>query len=412
VTSLAEYARCPRRHWLAVQMRLPEPRVDGRGGEDPERATVRGTLAHSLLAEVDLLATPLARRLNLAAAATRRGGDPGRAGTRRILDDVVRFLNSPAGQGLAGWARAGSLRREVPFLLRLPGSPPCYLDGAIDALAVEAGGVQIIDFKYARYHPGAEERYRVQLAAYALAASRAFGGRPVRASLHFLRGVPWTVDVTPSEEALQRLADEIPPLVLGAARGDGRDIPPDAVGRDEALRLGCAAIGYTIYPGSGARNRQYEDLRALTEEAKRKGLAVVVWSYPRGSGVSKDGETAVDIAAYAAQIAAQLGAHVIKVKPPKDLVEGAEAKKVFEKYAIPTKTLADRVRHVVQSAFNGKRIVIFSGGEAKGTDEVLAEVRGLKEGGAFGSIMGRNAFQRPRAEALKLLDEVMKIYAP
>jgi len=240
VTSLAEYARCPRRHWLAVQMRLPEPRVDGRGGEDPERATARGTLAHSLLAEVDLLATPLARRLNLAAAATRRGDDPGRAGTRRILDDVVRFLDSPAGQGLAGWARAGSLRREVPFLLRLPGSPPCYLDGAIDALAVEAGGVQVIDFKYAPYHPGDEERYRVQLAAYALAASRAFGGRPVRASLHFLRGVPWTVDVTPSEEALQRLADEIPPLVLGAARGDGRDIPPDAVGRDEAR---CRAEG-------------------------------------------------------------------------------------------------------------------------------------------------------------------------
>ena len=181
---------------------------------------------------------------------------------------------------------------------------------------------------------------------------------------------------------------------------------------DEALRLGCSAVGYTIYPGSGARNRQYEDLRAITEEAKRKGLVVVVWSYPRGAGVSKDGETATDIAAYAAQIAAQLGAHIIKVKPPKDLVEGAEAKKVFEKYAIPTKTLPERVRHVVQSAFNGKRIVIFSGGEAKGTEEVLAEIRGLKEGGSFGSIMGRNAFQRPRAEALKLLDEVMKIYAP
>jgi class I fructose-bisphosphate aldolase len=181
---------------------------------------------------------------------------------------------------------------------------------------------------------------------------------------------------------------------------------------DEALRLGCCAVGYTIYPGSGARNRQYEDLRAITEEAKRKGLVVVVWSYPRGAGVSKDGETATDIAGYAAQIAAQLGAHIIKVKPPKDLVEGAEAKKVFEKFAIPTKTLPERVRHVVQSAFNGKRIVIFSGGEAKGTDEVLAEIRGLKEGGSFGSIMGRNAFQRPRAEALKLLDEVMKIYAP
>ena len=156
---------------------------------------------------------------------------------------------------------------------------------------------------------------------------------------------------------------------------------------------------------------EYDRKLAELKEAKRKGLAVVVWSYPRGAGVSKDGETAVDVAGYAAQIAAQLGAHVIKVKPPKELVEGAEAKKVFEKYAIPTKTLADRVRHVVQSAFAGKRIVIFSGGEAKGTEDVLNEIRGLKEGGSFGSIMGRNAFQRPRADALKLLDDVMKIYA-
>jgi class I fructose-bisphosphate aldolase len=179
----------------------------------------------------------------------------------------------------------------------------------------------------------------------------------------------------------------------------------------EAVRLGCAAIGYTIYPASDARNAQYEALRALTEEAKAAGLVVVVWSYPRGTGVSKDGETAVDISAYAAQIACQLGAHIVKVKPPKDLVEHAEAKKVYEEQRIPTKTLADRVRHVVQSSFNGKRIVIFSGGEAKGTDAVLEEIRGLKEGGAFGSIMGRNAFQRPKPEALKLLADVMKIYA-
>jgi class I fructose-bisphosphate aldolase len=206
------------------------------------------------------------------------------------------------------------------------------------------------------------------------------------------------------------------PLILKLNNSDSLAKPEQPISAltgsvDEALRLGCAAIGYTIYPGSGARNRQYEDLRQLTEEAKRKGLAVVVWSYPRGAGVSKDGETAVDVAGYAAQIAAQLGAHVIKVKPPKDFVEQAEAKKVFEKYAIPTKTLADRVRHVVQSAFNGKRIVIFSGGEAKGNEEILAEVKGIKEGGGFGSIMGRNAFQRPKADALKLLADVMAVYA-
>jgi fructose-bisphosphate aldolase, class I len=180
----------------------------------------------------------------------------------------------------------------------------------------------------------------------------------------------------------------------------------------DAVRLGCAAIGFTIYPGSAARNTMYEELRALTEEAKASGLAVVVWSYPRGEGITdKKGETAVDVAGYAAQIACQLGAHVVKVKPPTEFIYQPEAQKVFEKYNIPIRTLSDRVRHVVQSAFNGRRIVIFSGGEAKGTEEILQEIRGLRDGGAFGSIMGRNSFQRPHDEAVKLLRDVMDVFA-
>ena len=179
---------------------------------------------------------------------------------------------------------------------------------------------------------------------------------------------------------------------------------------DDAIRLGCVGVGYTIYPGSGSRNRMYEDFREVTLEAKKKGLVVVLWAYPRGSGLSKDGETAADVTAYAAQISAQLGAHIIKVKPPKDYLEQAEAKKVFEKMGIATGTLTDRVKHVVQSAFNGRRIVIFSGGESKGLDDVLAEVKELAAGGSFGSIMGRNAFQRPRADALTLLKGVVDIY--
>lgn len=180
----------------------------------------------------------------------------------------------------------------------------------------------------------------------------------------------------------------------------------------DAVRLGCSAIGYTIYPGSGFRNTMYQDLRELILEAKSHSLPTVLWAYPRGGGLSKEGETAIDVVAYAAQISAQLGAHVIKIKPPKDHIEQAEAKKVFEKYNIPTKTLTDRVRHCVQSAFNGKRIVIFSGGEAKGEAEVMAEVKELAAGGAFGSIMGRNAFQRSRTDAIKLLHGVMDIFKP
>ena len=180
----------------------------------------------------------------------------------------------------------------------------------------------------------------------------------------------------------------------------------------DALRLGCSAIGFTIYPGSSARNTQYEEIRELIREAKEVGLPTVLWAYPRGAGLAKEGEQAVDITAYAAQISCQLGAHIVKVKPPKDVVYQDEAKKVFEKFQIPTATLADRVRHVVRSCFNGRRIVIFSGGEAKDTPAVLAEVRELAAGGAFGSIMGRNAFQRPHDEAVQLLRDVMAAFQP
>ncbi len=180
---------------------------------------------------------------------------------------------------------------------------------------------------------------------------------------------------------------------------------------DEALRLGCAAVGFTIYPASGLRNEMFDQIRGITEEAKRKGLAVVVWSYPRGSGISKDGETAIDVVAYAAQIACQLGAHIVKVKPPTAHIEQDAARKVYESEKIKIDTLADRVRHVVQSAFGGRRIVIFSGGEAKGTDAVFDEVRAIRDGGGFGSIIGRNSFQRPKDEALKFLGTVMDLYA-
>ena len=180
----------------------------------------------------------------------------------------------------------------------------------------------------------------------------------------------------------------------------------------EALRLGCVAIGFTIYPGSAHAGAMYEQLQLLTEEAKQVGLAVVVWSYPRGSQISKAGETGIDVVAYAAQIAAQLGAHVLKVKLPTAHVEQPEAKKAYETYGIPIGTLAERVRHVVQSSFDSRRIVIFSGGAKKEKDEdVIEEARAIRDGGGFGSIIGRNSFQRKRADALQLLRRIMAVYS-
>lgn len=176
---------------------------------------------------------------------------------------------------------------------------------------------------------------------------------------------------------------------------------------EDAVRLGCSAIGFTIYPGSAARNETYEQIRDMIGEARKAGLPTVMWAYARGN-MSKDGETALDVIAYAAHIACQLGAHVVKVKPPTAHLEGEDRKKYYE--SIPRETLEDRIRHVVQSCFNGKRIVIFSGGDAKGTDAVMDDIRHIHAGGGFGSIMGRNAFQRPEAEAIKLLQDIMAVY--
>lgn len=178
----------------------------------------------------------------------------------------------------------------------------------------------------------------------------------------------------------------------------------------DAERLGCAAVGFTIYPGSHQMYDQFEEIRDIAADAKARGLAVVIWSYPRGAGLSKDGETAIDVTAYAAHIAALLGAHIIKVKPPTAHIEQAEAKKVYEKQNIAIGTLAERIAHIKQTTFGGRRLVIFSGGGAKSSAEVLAEVQAIADGGADGSIMGRNAFQRPRDEALALLSEIVAIY--
>jgi class I fructose-bisphosphate aldolase len=179
----------------------------------------------------------------------------------------------------------------------------------------------------------------------------------------------------------------------------------------DALRLGCSAIGFTIYPGSEYQFEMMEELRELAEEAKAAGLAVVVWSYPRGPMLDKVGETALDICAYAAHMAALMGAHIIKVKPPTEAIFLEAAKKTYEKSPVPNLAeLSGRITHVVQACFSGRRLVVFSGGESGTVDSMMAMARGIHAGGGNGSIIGRNTFQRPKAEALQLLSDIIGIY--
>jgi class I fructose-bisphosphate aldolase len=179
---------------------------------------------------------------------------------------------------------------------------------------------------------------------------------------------------------------------------------------DDALRLGCSAIGFTIYPGSSAALNMFSDIAEMRKEAAAKGIATVIWSYPRGEALDKDGETAIDIAAYAAQIAALLGAHIIKIKLSTDHLSLPEAKKVYQDRKIDIATQAARVRHCVDSALGGRRITVFSGGAAKGADAVYDDARAIRDGGGNGSIIGRNSFQRDRDDALSMLEKLVDIY--
>jgi fructose-bisphosphate aldolase, class I len=199
-----------------------------------------------------------------------------------------------------------------------------------------------------------------------------------------------------SANSLSRLKEDATQAITGSVQ--------------DALRLGCSAIGFTIYPGSDAAYEQMSDIAEMGREAKAYGLAVVIWSYPRGGSLSRPGETAIDICAYAAHMAALLGAHIIKVKFPSDHLELDAAKKVYLDQKIDIASGAARIRHVVQSCFNGRRIVVFSGGEARDLDGVLNEVRAIAAGGGNGSIIGRNTFQRPKADALDMLNRIIKIY--
>ena len=250
--------------------------------------------------------------------------------------------------------------------------------------------------------------------------ARSFAPNPVAYDPHYLyelaieSGVSgYAAPLGLLEQGADTFAGEVP-LILKVNSGNGLVSNQDQAITgtvEDAMRLGCIGVGFTIYPGAEASYDMMEELREISHEAKSRGLISVVWSYPRGGKVTKDGETGLDIIAYAAHMAALMGATIIKVKLPTGHVDLDAAKSVYSKYEIEGNTAADRVRHIMQAAFNGKRIVVFSGGAAKNTDELLEEVRGIREGGGNGSIIGRNSFQRSKDEAIALLNQVMDIYA-
>lgn len=280
-------------------------------------------------------------------------------------------------------------------LARLLGHGKLGGTGKLVILPVDQGFEHGPGRSFAPNPPAYDPRYHFQLALDA-------GCNAYAAPLGFL------------EAGAREFAGDLP-LILKASNHDllmNEKDPDQALTATvhDALRLGCVGIGFTIYPGSANRLKMYEMVRAQAEEAKKHGLVVIVWAYPRGSELSKEGESAIDVCGYAAQIACQLGAHIAKVKIPTAHLEQLEARKVYEAQGVPIATLPERIAHVVQCAFNGRRIVIFSGGTETSDDALLEEVRGVQAGGGFGSIIGRNSFQRTHDDAVRLLGQITDIY--
>ena len=244
--------------------------------------------------------------------------------------------------------------------------------------------------------PAYDPHYHYQIAVDAGLSAYAAPLGPLEAGADTFAGqIPTILKVNSSNSLLPKVAPKTQAITASV---------------DDALRLGCSAIGFTIYPGSSQSLEMFADIAEMRREAAAKGIASVIWSYPRGEDLDKDGETAADVTAYAAHIAALLGAHIIKVKLSTDHLSQPEAKKAFEVGKIPLKTQADRVRECVRSSLNGRRLIVFSGGAAKGTQSVLDDARAIRDGGGNGSIIGRNCFQRPRDEALALLQTLVDIY--
>lgn len=182
---------------------------------------------------------------------------------------------------------------------------------------------------------------------------------------------------------------------------------------EDALKLGCSAIGFTIYPGSSSSIEMFEEIRQLSLEAKSLGLATVVWSYARGEELAKEMETSLDVISYSAHMAAMLGANIIKVKPPFNSDENGNALVLDKKnnsQLLNIKSLEERIKIVKRACFNGKRLVVFSGGETKTEEDLLNQIKVIAHGGADGSIVGRNMFQRQKNEALKLASKIVEIY--
>ncbi len=217
-----------------------------------------------------------------------------------------------------------------------------------------------------------------------------------------------------AEKYMQRYAGEVP-LVLklnGKTEipSDKAPISPVLASVEDAVRLGADAVGYTLYVGSPRQDEDFVQFRKVREDADRYGMPVIVWAYPRGEAIdAKGGRDSLYAVDYAARVASEVGADIVKLNVPKINPEKDQASP--KPYNTLRLSREEATRMVVESA--GRALVLFSGGEMEGDEDLITKARIAMDAGATGLIFGRNLWQRSFDEALAMsrqLHEMMKDY--
>ncbi len=213
-----------------------------------------------------------------------------------------------------------------------------------------------------------------------------------------------------AEKYMNRYAGEVP-LVLklnGKTEipSDKHPISPCLATVEDAVRLGADAVGYTLYVGSALQAEDFAQFRKVREDAERYGMPTIVWAYPRGEDIdAKGGRDSLYAVDYAARVANELGADIVKVNVPKINAEKDAA--APKPYNTMQPSREEAVRMVVESA--GRTLVLFSGGEMQGEGDVISKARVAMDSGATGLIFGRNIWQRPFEEALTLSRQIREM---
>jgi class I fructose-bisphosphate aldolase len=213
-----------------------------------------------------------------------------------------------------------------------------------------------------------------------------------------------------AEKYMGRYAGRVP-LVLklnGKTEipSDDEALSPVNASVEDAVRLGADAVGYTLYVGSPAQDKDFQQFMEVRQDAMKFGMPVIVWSYPRGKAINaKGGQLTSYAIEYAARVAQELGADVVKVNLPEYSAE--KNQQTPAPYKTATFSEEEAVRRVVAAA--GKTPVLISGGARQDEEDVLAKARVSMRSGCTGLIFGRNVWQRPYQEALSLTHRIRDI---